>query len=302
MRRKDRSALSIRAAVQRSVLEPADGRFDEVLVAVTVRIEQDKSVGAQFGDALENLFFDIVHVGEVLKWHVIVVSRLGGEPFERVHNPYAVIGLAIELFDMHPKALDVQWCSEPRPVASVWTRCRRPACGRRRCRPSRPRRRKSHVAREQPAHMSEAISSQCYRLPIGFDSTDEPAPPLQGLCGPINLASDHAHTVDESLDGFMCFVAVEVVEHLMALLDGGNFVQRRVEGLEVIVDMPGGHRSDDFVEVQAGKAISCLQFTLCGLMVFLQPCLHVQAGDEFEPLLGVLLRGQPNAAREQGGL
>ena len=58
--------MSIRAAVQRSVLEPADGQFDEVLVAVTVRIEQGKSVGVQFGDALEKLFFDVVHVGEVL--------------------------------------------------------------------------------------------------------------------------------------------------------------------------------------------------------------------------------------------
>ena len=48
-------------------------------------------------------------------------------------------------------------------------------------------------------------------------------------------------------------VAFEISEYLVAVLDGGNVAQRDVEEpVDVIVGMSGGHRSDDFVEVQIG--------------------------------------------------
>ena len=62
-----------------------------------------------------------------------------------------------------------------------------------------------------------------------------------------------SHTVDEIQYRLLCLITFEISEYLVAVLDGGNLMQRDVEeSVDVIVAMSGGHRSDDFVEVQIG--------------------------------------------------
>lgn len=69
----------------------------------------------------------------------------------------------------------------------------------------------------------------------------------------VTSAPHRSHSVNEIQDWLTGLVAFEISEYLVAVLDGGNLVQRNVEEpVDVIVGMFGGHRSDDFVEVQVG--------------------------------------------------
>jgi hypothetical protein len=49
----------------------------------------------------------MVHVGAILKGCVVVLAYLGGEPLERRHDSFTVIGLAFILLDVYSSALDV---------------------------------------------------------------------------------------------------------------------------------------------------------------------------------------------------
>ena len=55
------------------------------------------------------------------------------------------------------------------------------------------------------------------------------------------------HAVSEIHDGLAGLVAFEISKYLMAVLDGGNIVQRDVKEPVDVSGMPGGHRGDDFV-------------------------------------------------------
>ena len=69
----------------------------------------------------------------------------------------------------------------------------------------------------------------------------------------ITSAPHRSHPFNEIQDWLADLVALELSEYLVAVLDGGNIMQRNVEEpVDVIVGMSGGHRSDDFVEVQIG--------------------------------------------------
>ena len=224
-----------------------------MFVAVTVRGKQAKSLGVQFGDALEDLLFDVVHVGVALERHVVVVTHLSGEPLERVDHSHAVIALVIELFDVDPESLDMHGVADLVQLGvqrrSVVRQCAKGvAVGV-----------LDHVVEKalQPLrrerYAGEAVAQLRYCPAIGFDRMSKPPLPLQRvpqLCGPADFTSRRAYAVDKSLDGLACFLAFQVVENLVAVVDIGNLVQGRIEEfLQVLVDISGGHRSDDFVEM-----------------------------------------------------
>jgi hypothetical protein len=91
-----------------------------------------------------------------------------------------------------------------------------------------------------------------------LNGVDKPALPLQRMPQVLRLvksAPHRSHAVNEIQDWLTGFVAFEISEYLVAVLYDGNLVQRQVEEpVDVIVGIPGGHRSDDFVEVQIVKA------------------------------------------------
>jgi hypothetical protein len=70
---------------------------------------------------------------------------------------------------------------------------------------------------------------------------------------PVTSVPHCSHTVDEIQYRLPALVKLEISEDLVAVLNGGNLMQRDVEEpVDVIVAMSGGHRGDDFVEVQIG--------------------------------------------------
>ena len=71
----------------------------------------------------------------------------------------------------------------------------------------------------------------------------------------VTAAPHRPHAVNESHDWLVGLVAFEISEHLVAMLNGGNIVQWDVEEpVDLLVGIAGGHRSDDFVEMQIRKA------------------------------------------------
>jgi hypothetical protein len=84
-----------------------DRGFNEAFVSATESVEQGKGVRVKLGDALEDLFFDMVCVGVILQGYVVVVAYVGDEPLERRRGSFTVIGLAFILFDVYLQALDV---------------------------------------------------------------------------------------------------------------------------------------------------------------------------------------------------
>jgi hypothetical protein len=92
-----------------------------------------------------------------------------------------------------------------------------------------------------------------------LNGVDKPALPLQRISQVLRLvksAPHRSHAINEIPDWLTGFVAFEVSEYLVAVLYDRNLVQRDVEEpVYVIVGIPGGHRSDDFVEVQIVKAV-----------------------------------------------
>jgi hypothetical protein len=91
-----------------------------------------------------------------------------------------------------------------------------------------------------------------------LNGVDKPALSMQRMTQLLRLvtaASHRSHAVNEIQYWLARLVAFEILEHLVAVLNGGNIVQWDVEEpVDVIVGMPGGHRSDDFVEMQIREA------------------------------------------------
>jgi len=96
--------------------------------------------------------------------------------------------------------------------------------------------------------------------------------PLQRIRQVLRLvtsAPHRSHAVNEIPDWLTGLVAFEISKYLLAVLNGGKLAQRDAEEpVDVIVGMPGGHRSDDFVEVEIGKAngrpVNALRCTALG--------------------------------------
>jgi hypothetical protein len=100
------------------VVEVGDRGVDEARVSATESVEQCKGVRIKLGDALEDLFVDMVHIGAILEGYVVVLAYLGGEPAERRHYRFAVIGLAVMLLNVYPKILDVYGVANPAQFGS----------------------------------------------------------------------------------------------------------------------------------------------------------------------------------------
>jgi hypothetical protein len=86
-----------------------------------------------------------------------------------------------------------------------------------------------------------------------LDGVDKPALPLQPMSQLLRLviSTPHRfHAGNETEDRPTDLVTLEIPEYLMAVLDGGDIMQRGMEEpVDVIAGMPGGHRSDDLVKV-----------------------------------------------------
>ncbi|WP_232007206.1 hypothetical protein [Mycobacterium intermedium] len=105
----------------------------------------------------------------------------------------------------------------------------------------------------------ELGSEQSQGITICLNGIDNPTLSLQAMPQLVCLipsASHRSHALDEFQDRLPGLVAFEILENLVAVPDGGDVVQWEVEVLvDLILDVSGVHRFDDFVDVQIGHAV-----------------------------------------------
>ncbi|WP_240355601.1 hypothetical protein [Mycobacterium bourgelatii] len=207
------------------VVELGNRRFDEVRVSLTESVEESEGFWVEFRDTVENLRFDMIHIGGVVDVCVVILADLGGEPLEGCYRFFGVIRLTLVLFDEHAPTLDVHAIANP--LQGVLN-------GRGFARQI-PERAALDKFGQMPGKMLQSAGSWLDRselraehnqsITIRLDGVDKPALSLQVMPQLVCLivsAPHRSHAVDESQDCLPGLVAFEILENLVAVQDGTN--------------------------------------------------------------------------------
>ena len=244
-------------------IEPADRGVEVIAVAGAVVGERPEHVRVQLGDTVEDLRFHVVHLGVVTPLHQVAVHRSLLELGEGLLHLGAVVRLALVGGDRDLRPVDPNRVAHPAQRVLQGVRLchqRGEVLGRRVLREvlaQPPQTARAHVVSRQ------VVGERPDGVVVDPDGVQEPRLLLERVIELLHrgeVLPHPPHRFREGRDRLQHLALLEIAQHLVAVVDGRDLVQLRVEVRPQLVFLAtSGHRLQDLIEIQVDEGIRLLE-------------------------------------------